>query len=552
MSKQLTFGGAVIAKALTAEDVTDVFGVTGSHVVDIFEALYAERTIRTIAAKHAGGAAFMAAAYAQLSGKTGVCVTTAGPGVLNAMNGLAQAQFSALPVVCISGGVPVGAASFDLHGLRQEHYCADAVKPVVKESIRVLSIATLSKDVARAFQISRSQRSGPVYLEIPWDLFQESSGKRSTAYTHLDPEPARFGTDNIPRIVEQLYIARSPVIVLDKGVRGIDASAAIMEIATRLDCGIVVTRDVLGVIPDVHPCYAGVLHDHQFGPFAFDTIKSADCCVAIGFDSGSRNSQVLDSVFTGDVIQIGLQDSQAETGGKLVELHELIAAMSDTLSEKRNRTVGTATLASVRRDSVAQMIAGLQEYDDQIPIHFGYALTVLVSQLADDTITLLDAGSHEVWTRSILPARNEQSLIGGNDWASMGFAIPAAVGARRAMPSRRLVCVTGDGCLLMSMADLSTLIEAGGPTLIINLNDSEYGMMSQVQRSKYGCANGTSLPKIDYASVASEFGADSIRVEKPGDLDRAFAKALASNSPFFIDLICDSGAGYPVYGSRMS
>ena len=100
----------------------------------------------------------------------------------------------------------------------------------------------------------------------------------------------------------------------------------------------------------------------------------------------------------------------------------------------------------------------------------------------------------------------------------------------------------------MSLADLSTLIEAGGPTLVINLNDSEYGMMSQVQKSKFGHVRGTSLPSVDYAAVAAEFGAASVRVEEPGDLSHAFANAFASETPFFIDLVCESGSGYPVYG----
>lgn len=552
MSEQQIYVGAVIAKALIAEGVTDVFGVTGSHVVDIFEALYAESGVRTIAAKHEGGASFMAAIYAQLSGKTGICVTTAGPGVLNAMNGLAQAQFSALPVVCISGGVPVGASSFDLHGLGQERYCADSVKAVVKESIRVSSMETLPKDVARAFQIAKSNRPGPVYLEIPWNLFQDSVHQQAGTYNRLETEFEQFSTDNVSRVVEELHVAHSPVIVLDKGILGIDATTVITEIATQLNCPIVVTRDALGVISDDSPFYAGVMHGHQFGPFAVDTLKSADCCVAIGFDSGSQNSQLLESIFAGNVIQIESHSSDPESHGASVRLLELMVAIAKELSGKGSAGADVIVPVSSRRDSVEQMIADLQKHSEQSPLHFGYALTILAPLLADDTITLLDAGSHEVWTRSVLPTRNEQSLIGGNDWASMGFAIPAAVGARTAFPSRRLVCVTGDGCLLMSMADLSTLIEAGGPTLIVNLNDSEYGMMSQVQRSKYGRANGTSLPKIDYANVASEFGADSVRVEKPRDLDHAFAKALSSDSPFFIDLICDSGSGYPVYGNRMS
>jgi len=537
----------LICQALVAEGVTEVFGITGSHVIDLFQSLHREPAINITTARHEGGAAFMAMAYAKTSCKVGVCVTTAGPGVFNALNGLAQAQFSAIPLICISGGLPTGAASFELHGLERENYCVKTLAPVVKKGVRALSIAHLSDELSNAFRLARSGRPGPVYIEVPWNLFNLPDRHESTTYVCQKPKLALFSSGWVDDLYNLLSSTNPIAIVLDKGMLGSPAMPSLLCIAENCNAAITVTRDALGLVAENHPCYIGVLHEHQFGVFASRALGEASVSIGFGFDSGSNNQQLVNSASGGIVHFVECLNSEDTGGGNPITLVEVIGLVYERLITKRGNHASPLSEETRRAKSVKLMRKSLSEYASHKPVHFGYALMVLAKYLSKDSITLLDAGSHEVWGRSVLPVVNELSFVGGNDWASMGFAIPATVGVRVAFPNRRLICLTGDGCLLMSLSDLSTLIQAGGPTLIVNLNDSEYGMMSKVQVERFGRVDGTTLPDMDFARVACELGASACRVENPCELNEVFARALDSDIPYFVDVICDGSSDYPKY-----
>jgi len=547
MISKLSPGAKLVANALVAEGVTSTFGVTGSHVIDLFQALYEAPDIGVVAARHECGAALMAAAYARVSGNVGICVTTAGPGALNALNGLAQAQFSGLPVICFSGGVPVEAVSFDLHGLNHENYCIDAFGAIVKLAVRIQSLSCLADEISRAFQVAQSGRPGPVYIEIPWDLLSQMERYEHVTYKKSLSQPKRYCAGIVDSIIAVIAGSNAVALVLDKGILGNPVITQLIRIAEARGLPIVTTRDALGLVPESHPCYAGVLHGHYFGAFAAETLNSVESCLCFGFDPGSNNRRAIEqtSGCCASFVESMVGESSENCDGKTLD--EILHLVSEQLELAVNEHTPQLSIGKHRAESVHKFRSSLEGYAFQKPIHFGYALSVLAKYLPDDSITLLDAGSHEVWGRTVLPVNSELSLIGGNDWASMGFAIPATVGARVAYPKRRLVCLTGDGCLLMSLSDLSTLIQAGGPTVVVNLNDSEYGMMSQVQLKKFGRIDGTDLPKTDFARIATEFAGIARRVEDPGELDEVFAEALDSDAPYFVDVICDSNSAYPVY-----
>jgi len=524
-----------------AEGVNDVFGVTGSHVVDIFDALYRFPKLRITAARHECAAAYMACTYALLTGRTGVCVTTAGPGLLNAVNGLAQAQFSALPVVCISGGVPVGAPRYDLHGLESESCYVSAVANVVKSSRRITSPDDLPDALAEAFRSAESARPGPAYVEIPWNLFSADAGESLPDYTIQEREVFGFDKVSTSDAAAAIATASHPLIAIDKGFRYADNDTPLSKLAKQVQCPVITTRDALGAIPTESSCFAGVLHEHVFGPFAFDALQAADVCVAIGFDEDSGNSRMLEAGTSADIVHIRMATG---ANASLAEVNEALVDASDccVISDV------DATNAVARRSNAMKSLRNdLASHGNSKPIHFGYALTRLARHIESDAITVVDAGSHEVWARSVLAANSQHSIIGGHDWASMGFAIPGSVAARVARPKNRVICITGDGCLLMSLSDLSTLIEVGGPTLVVNLNDAEYGMMSQVHKNRFGRVEGTRLPEVDYAVVARAFGATAVHVEDPGDLDAALEAAFSSDTPWFIDVACDSQIAYPTF-----
>lgn len=531
--------GAFIAKALEAESVDTVFGIVGSHVIGIYDGLSDIPTIRRITAKHEVGAAFMAAAYARTTGRTGVCVVTAGPGVLNAANGLAQAQFSALPVVMIAGSVPLGAPCYALHGLENESYTHQALASIVKKCFRPESPAQVSSMLAEAFALARSGRPGPVSVEIPWDLFQVS--KMELAYKKNLPQIPLFDIHDADIAVAALATASDPFIIVDKPILHSPEREKFINSIPSIITSIAVTRDALGAIPDHHPCYAGVLHDHCFGSVAFDALSVADLCIAVGFDEGSQNAELINSKAR-KLVKLGWHGTVSEPD-QGVTFDQLLSAFSDKIRHEPPST--TYDTPSEHRNLFKKLREQCLQHSDGTPLHFGYACAILANHLPEDAIVVLDNGSHEVWARSLLPVQHPFSIISGGDWASMGYGIPSATAIRTAFPDRTLVVVTGDGCLMMGLSDLATLIELGGRTIIVNLNDSAFGMMEKVQLSVHGRSADTKLPQIDFAKIAEACGATGIQVHVPRDLPPVYKQAFSSDQPVFIDLMCDTRVRFP-------
>ncbi|WP_293784721.1 thiamine pyrophosphate-binding protein [Sphingosinicella sp.] len=501
--------GDMVVAALRAEAVDTAFGIVGSHVVGIYDALRRAPSIRAISARHESTVSFMAAAYARFTGRTGVGVVTAGPGVLNAMNGLAQAAHSGWPVVLLAGGVPCGAQAFELHALQREDYCRDAVAPLVKSAVRVRTLQALGPTLAEAFRLARSGRPGPTYVEIPLDLFSADAGG-DWYYSPVAPTLLGFAEAEITAARAALRTAAYPVVVIDAGAAEGVARALALDMAEDTGARIAVTRDALGAVSEQHPLYIGVAHEHMFGSQAFAAINEADICVLFGIDSEAANYERIVSRAAGRVLLV-----------------------------KRRMTGGVASCDANRLDietSLRKVVINAKPSDANL---FVETLAALRARLDMGAITVVDAGNHEVWARTLLPIHNRHNCIGGGDWASMGFALPAALAARVAEPRERIVCVTGDGCLLMSLSDLSTLFELGGPSLLIVLNDSEYGMMSDVQVAQFGAAYEVCLPRVDFAAMARAMGGDGERVLASTDLAPALDRAFAASRPFVLDIVCE-------------
>jgi thiamine pyrophosphate-dependent acetolactate synthase large subunit-like protein len=249
----------------------------------------------------------------------------------------------------------------------------------------------------------------------------------------------------------------------------------------------------------------------MFARGGFAAVEAAGCCVLIGADPGSANHYRVTSRSRGPVFL--LQSVAADDEGSRV-----CAVPAPTGCDIEPVVVSTESNLFVAT------LAGVRE------------------RLDDSDISVVDAGNHEVWARTMLPITGRRCCIGGSDWASMGFALPTAIAARAVETDARIVCVTGDGCLLMSLTDLSTFFELGGPSILIVLNDSEYGMMSDVQRAGFGTAYASELPRVDVAAVARALGGEGARIETRSQLAPALDQAFSARRPFVLDVVCASPA----------
>jgi acetolactate synthase-1/2/3 large subunit len=178
-------------------------------------------------------------------------------------------------------------------------------------------------------------------------------------------------------------------------------------------------------------------------------------------------------------------------------------------------------------------------------MHFGRAMLLLRERIDQDMTVILDAGSHEIWARSILPSFGPSSFIGSGNWGGMGYALPGLIGARIAAPRRRAVGITGDGCLLLSIADLCTLASVGGPAILVVMNNAMYGEIKRVQLERFGAASQVAIPRLDFAAIARDFGLQGIRVDREDELPSAYAQAFAAKRPVVVDVACGADVAFP-------
>jgi len=536
----------MVVEALTAERVEVAFGLVGSHILGIYDALRAASGLQLVTVKHETNAGFMADAYAKLCGRTPVILTTAGPGVLNLMGGIGQAYFQASPIVIISGGVPTRALREDVHGADSPDFTRAAMAQIVKAAFRVTTLEALPPTLARAFHAARSGRPGPVYVEIPWDLVTASPlGVR--AYHALATSRLPDCPQELLRMIEtKLAGARRAVICVDKGVVRAGFANRIVSIAERYGASLVVSFDAIGAVPGAHPLYLGVANDFFFGDIAFEALRTADFTLGIGLRPGTGNEDFFFRLAAADTYAVFTDDQSAEyPQGIACDLESVVAHLEEHLPPAGERLVNP--FGRTAEDERQRVLAYAQACSERTPLHPAQVVAEIAKHVTDDMTICLDVGGNEVWSHSILPVAGPHSQLGAANWAGMGVAMPALIGARYARPAARRLGITGDGGLLMCVGDYPTLMQAGGPCVLVVLNDSSFGIIDRFQVDAFGIGHATALGRTDFAQVARGFGGAAVRVESAASLTAALDEAFAADQPFLVDAVTAAGVEFPSF-----
>lgn len=549
--------GAAIVEALQAEGVEYIFGLVGSHVLEIYDALADTPSIRHITVKHETTASGMADAYGRLTGKPGVVLVTAGPGATNSLTGVAQAYMSASPMIHISGAVPTGASYESFHGVDRPDFLVRMFDEVTKWSVSIARPEDIPRVFARAFAIATSGRPGPVHIEIPQDVLLADATVMAPYVPEVIP-PVRLAEDDLGQIVEQIRASRKPVIWAGKGVRATLTDETLAELAELLEAPVILAGDAAGALPDTHPLSTGQLALYAHTPLQQELAAEADLIIAVGERGGTGHADMLFAAAKAPVIGIWLgnegegADPRA-SGGAVADLPVALGQLIEACGDQQ-RQVDQALRTRIARgkDGLRQHIRdGLRrDYGQVRPLHYGLALEALPEMVDADTIVLGDIGSHNQWTRLVLQGLNRTTFTPEGYWGAMGFGLPAALAAKLAFPEKKVIAVTGDGCFLMASADFATAVESGINPVIIILNDRQYGMIVGMQERSYGRASETALDGPDFVAFARSFGADGMRVEEPEKLREALERGLASRTIFVIDVQCDYR--FPVYNLAQS
>ena len=547
-----TSGAILLRTLLERQEIRTIAGIPGGAILPFYDALH-RSSIRHVLTRHEQGAGFIAQGMARVTGKAAVCLATSGPGATNLLTAIADARLDSVPLVAITGQVSqslIGTDAFqevDTYGL---------TLPITKHNFLVRHPAELLEIVPLAFQLAESGRPGPVAIDVPKDV------QTATIDVSSWPEPGRpestapCSDELIDALARSLTSARRPVLYLGGGVITAGATDLALELAHRLSAPVVCTLMALGAMPPEDPLHMGMLGMHAAKGTNF-LLEEADLLLAIGSRFDDRATGKV-AEFCPQATIAHIDVDAAEIGKIKTPFHGLVGDAANILSRllprlpHQNRPVWRARAIELR--SAHQLVAPPRA---EAPLHPVNLCRFLGEILPADTIVTTDVGQHQMWIAQAYPVRRPRTLLTSGGLGTMGFGLPAAIGAALALraadglaaPGRRVVCVSGDGSILMNIQELATLAELDLPVAVLIFNNAQLGLVRQQQElffnRRYEAAHFAAVP--DFAALARAFGIRGLRLDPRHDPLSALSDALATPGPCVIEIpIHEQANVYPM------
>jgi acetolactate synthase-1/2/3 large subunit len=565
-------GGQALIKALEMEGVEVMFGLPGGAILPVYDPII-DSPIRHILVRHEQGAGHMAEGFAHATGKPGVCMVTSGPAATNVVTPLCDAYMDSVPMVCITGQVPFAAIGTDAF---QECDTVGITRSVTKHNELITEAQDIPLMVRQAFRLATTGRPGPVLLDVPKDIVDPRSPRSALDwYWPTDDEVAaslpgyRPTTKGHPKMIRQaaelILQARRPVIYAGGGILKARAAEALRELAELCDIHVVTTLMARGAFPDDHPLCLGMPGMH--GNYTSVTsMQQSDLLIALGSRFDDRVTGKVDG-FAPDAKVIHVDIDPAELGKvrrpdvpivgdcRLV-IEELITAVRDLMQ---------GGVEFPDRAAWKQTVSGWQEkypltYEQSEPgdlLKPQFVLERLRDNTPDDTIVASGVGQHQMWTSQYWKFNHPYTWVNSGGLGTMGFSVPAAIGAKVGRPDRMVWAIDGDGCFQMTAQELVTATSERIPIKVAILNNAYLGMVRQWQEMFYDeryseVYLSPDLP--DYKLWAEAMGCVGMRVESPDEVDAAIQKANEiDDRPVVIDFRTDAREKvYPMVPSGLT
>ena len=535
-----TTGAEAVIQSLKAEGVKTIFGYPGGAIMPIYDALFDHlEEVNHVLTRHEQGAIHAAQGYARTSGKTGVVFATSGPGATNLITGLADALIDSTPLVCITGQVASHLLGTDAF---QETDVMGISMPVTKWNCQVTKAADIAPALAKAFYIASSGRPGPVLVDITKDAQFEKldfSYEKCTAVRSFQPKP-KLNADQLQAASKLLNEAKKPLMIVGQGIMLSNAEEELLVFAEKTGVPVASTLLGLGAFPANHPQFVGMVGMH--GNYA-PNVKSNECDVLLAV--GMR----FDDRVTGDVSRYAKQAKVVHIDIDAAEINKIIKADAPVLAdakealafltdwvEKQNHQSWLDEFHHAKENEL-QVLSKNRNKDFSDELRMDLVIDLLSQKTNGNAVIVTDVGQHQMMAAQFYQYNQTKSNVTSGGLGTMGFALPAAIGAKMANPGKQVIAIIGDGGFQMTLQELGTIMQNNIGVKIIILNNEYLGMVRQWQQmffeKRYSFTN---IQSPDFVALAASYNIKGVKVEKQENLSNDLDQLLNTENAFLLEV----------------
>jgi acetolactate synthase-1/2/3 large subunit len=535
-------GSKILLECLQREGVDTVFGYPGGTVINIYDDLM-DSPIKHILTRHEQAAVHAADGYARATGKVGVAIATSGPGATNTITGIATAYMDSIPMVVITGQVPTPLIGNDAF---QEADIIGITRPITKHNYLVKDVKDLATIVKKAFYIARTGRPGPVLIDLPKDVqiattkFEYPESVELRGYKPTYSGNVRM----VDKAAAMILAAKKPVIYVGGGASLTDAHAELKSLAETIQAPVTTTLMGMASFPKRHPLSLGMLGMHGTY-YANMAVTNSDLLIALGARFDDRvTGKIATFAPHAKIIHVDIDPTSIKKNVR-VDL-PIVGDLRDVLTKLLKELAGRADEVSKMTERVKPWLEEIAAWRRDQPMSYTPSKTIIKPQFvieklrelsADDAIVTTEVGQHQMWAAQFFDFVQPRTFLSSGGLGTMGFGLPAALGAQAAFPKRQVIDISGDGSFQMNSQELATLVQYRLPVKIVILNNNFLGMVRQWQQlffDKRYSQTCMELP-IDFVKLAEAYGATGLRADKPEQVEEVIKKAFAAKGPVIME-----------------